>query len=182
MLGPGPLFRLIGPWGQGPRCYGVLCGADMRSYEQSMSMSLTSSISMCVLGEAVDNGVDCFLEDGLGPRVGHRTRHWPTARGNGGCGLRLRPRHVRRHADTTHSLSIQRKHTAHQHTNYYPVNGTNTRETHKTIPFCLHEFSERAGKSEKHARYGRRDVCVSCLLLCSRMDELSLRPDRWRPA
>lgn len=60
---------------------------------------LTSSISMCVLGEAVDNGVDCFLEDGLGPRVGHRTRHWPTARGNGGCGLRLRPRHVRRHAD-----------------------------------------------------------------------------------
>lgn len=117
---------------------------------------------MCVLGEAVDNGVYCFLEDGLGPRVGHRTRHWPTARGNGGCGLRLRPRHVRRHADTTHSMSIQGKHTAHQHTNYYPVNGTNTRETHRTILFCLHEFSERAAKSKKHARYGRRDVCVSC--------------------
>lgn len=112
-----------------------------------MSMRLTSSISMCVLGEAVDNGVDCFLEDGLGPRVGHRTRHWPTARGNGGCGLRLRPRHVRRHADTTHSLSIQIKHTAHQYTNYYPVNGTNTRETHKTIPFAFTSFQKERAKA-----------------------------------
>lgn len=117
-------------WALGPRCQGVPMWCRHGSYEQSMSMRLTSSISMCMLGEAVDNGVDCFLEDGLGPRVGHRTRHWPTARGNGGCGLRLRPRHVRRHADTTHSMSIQGKHTAHQHTNYYPVNGTNTRETH----------------------------------------------------
>lgn len=65
---------------------------------------LTSSISVRMLGEAVDDGVDRFLEDGLGPRIGHRTRHRPAARGNRGRGLRLRPRHVRRHpyaADTT---------------------------------------------------------------------------------
>ena len=124
---------------------------------------------MCVLGEAVDNGVDCFLEDGLGSSVGHRTRHWPTDRGNGGCGLRLRPRHVRRHADTTTTLLLQ------PFTLFYPLGyehtkiiQTNTRETHRTritlsrFPFCLRCISERAGKSKKHARYGRRDVCVSC--------------------
>lgn len=125
---------------------------------------LTSSISMCVLGEAVDNGVDCFLEDGLGPRVGHRTRHWPTARGNGGCGLRLRPRHVRRHDPLTLCLSRDKTHGTHK-ISIQSMGQTHVK-THR-FPFCLsHQYSERAGKSEKHARYGRRDVCVSCSLLC----------------
>lgn len=60
-----------------------------------------------------------------------------------------------------------------------------TREKHTDFPFAFsHEYSERAGKSEntRAVRQTRRLCQLLAALLCSRMDELSLRPDRWRPA
>ncbi|GFT75492.1 hypothetical protein NPIL_63011 [Nephila pilipes] len=48
---------------------------DEEDLKKSRNHRLTSTVSVRMFCETVDDGVDGFLEDCLGPSVGHRTRY-----------------------------------------------------------------------------------------------------------
>lgn len=73
---------------------------------------LTPSVSVRVFGKTIDDSVHGLFENGLGPGVGHRTRHrlssGSAAGGNRRGGLALVPGHVGRHILHT-TLSNRRR-------------------------------------------------------------------------